>query len=331
MTIASFSTHPTLAARKIMNHSYIHAKVSGNLLSIYPCEPVERYTIIASNSCTDRIAMQVNIKGQNTTMYMNTVDNILHTNPGSSECALDNEIPFQISEQTFLYHYATGAVQNLTLDYSLDLLTLNFSDLATALGLNQTVIHELSMYSLKDFTEQFSLNDVMGSWSKYEQVFQQLDAGIEYGNANDHALGMISHITQIGDTAWLKGAISINWYKAWVLTCCLLVTLSFIWRLILCCTRARSYSSNPITRIKRYMINERDKRESQSVTVDLNVTQEPCAVDLESGRLMSDECQNVEDKAMRSDIISAEKQRLVKTSQLIALETSVKARKLIKR
>ena len=48
LIIASLERNPTLAARHLLNHTNIHAKLTHNLLSVYPCEVRESFSVVST-------------------------------------------------------------------------------------------------------------------------------------------------------------------------------------------------------------------------------------------------------------------------------------------
>jgi hypothetical protein len=105
---ATLASDPSTAARILLNNSYVYARMTGDLITVYPCQSVLDYHVVPSETCSSRIPMAVIIKEQNYSMYLDTVTNILYHNPLQEDCMLDYELPVVLGEHAYFYHHKTG-------------------------------------------------------------------------------------------------------------------------------------------------------------------------------------------------------------------------------
>ena len=64
------SAKPTLAACYLTNQSYVYATLTGNLFTIYPCQPVDSFDVLPTEACTSRIPVIATIANSNDTFYL---------------------------------------------------------------------------------------------------------------------------------------------------------------------------------------------------------------------------------------------------------------------
>ena len=168
----SFKLHPTLTTRHILGNEYLTAKVSGDVLSVYPCVPLDSYTIVKAPGCTDRVAINATISGENHTLYFDPTDNIVHAHPGPETCL--SEIPVKIKGINYLYHPESGSLEKITSSLpQFHVLNLNFTQLSTLVP-DTPVIHELIIHDFNEFKDKYSLNDMLGGIEHNQAILANL-------------------------------------------------------------------------------------------------------------------------------------------------------------
>ena len=144
LVISALERNPTLATRHLLNHTYIHAKLTHDLLSVYPCERINEYSVLTTETCSSRIPLNANLAGNNQSIWLDTHTNIAYHTRELSDCSLDQEIPVSLEGQLYYYHHNTGDLTKITNLDSINLVFLNYSGFVIAP--DKIVIHELLLY-----------------------------------------------------------------------------------------------------------------------------------------------------------------------------------------
>ena len=250
LLLTSLERNPNLAVRHMLNQTYIYSVLLHNYVFIYPCIPIDSYTILSSNDCTERIPMSVPLAGLNETLYLDTHDNILHDSSAHIDCALDRQIPLMLEGQ--LYYYNHRNAESTTIDHvdTINLISLDFS--ATLMPLGDPVIHDVILYDWHLFRDKFSLNDITGALRDHSNILHYLEnAGnrIEGGYADPAEFAQ--HTVKDGLFGFLSlGSFDIK--QLWIFLCCLIVTLRVFVVLVRMCTGARAFWNDPSNKLRQY-------------------------------------------------------------------------------
>jgi len=105
---ATIIANPTIAFREILNISYITARISGNLVQIYPCQRLSRdqYKILPMkpNECYEDIPIKIYLMGKFLIAFLDPKTNIVKTTSKPIRCDFLNTIPIALGEKYRIYH-----------------------------------------------------------------------------------------------------------------------------------------------------------------------------------------------------------------------------------
>ena len=94
-----------MVARMLINRTYIHARVSGQFLEVWPCIPVTNPTIqpMPKDICSARIPISYTFLQTVHKGYLDTVTNIIYTHPQHIECSMADQLPIVWNGQQRMY------------------------------------------------------------------------------------------------------------------------------------------------------------------------------------------------------------------------------------
>ena len=277
----SLDEHPIQAARHLLNNTFIYAKKLHEFIIVYPCQPVDDFTILPSEKCTERIPMSISFGTTiiNQTMWLNPHTNILHDSANHIDCALDDQVPVVLNGKLNVYHHTTGDVTIASGIDKINLFAFDYSDLGH--DLNQPVIHKLLLYDWHLFRDKFTLNDLTGAMQHQHQILGSLtgfsDNYYDGTSASGKQTEVLSHnIVKKGLFTFMSGIGLADWKQIWIFFCCLLVSFRFTWSMIRLCTGAKQFMGDPRGSIKHYFLggNIQNSKESNQPNINVNVTQQ---------------------------------------------------------
>ena len=271
---STLERNPTLAARHLLNHTYIHAKLTHNLLSVYPCEKVDIYTVLPADTCSNRIPLNAIIAGSNQSIWLDTHTNIVYHNPELGDCSLEQEIPVSLDGQLYYYHHKTGELTKISELDSINLVFLNYSGFAVEP--DKIVIHELLLYDWNVFKDKFSLNDWTGSVSHQSRIFKHLGATSGFHqNPQKQAETFASNVVNTGIFSFLSDLGELSVKQLWIFLCCVAVTANVFWSCLRMCTGARNFKQRPQKYIRDYFLGPgADKPTNEKNTnISISLTQ----------------------------------------------------------
>ena len=152
ITQAAMTEHPTLAARALLNASYIHVKSSGHLLQTWPCAPVQkpRVTAMPQGTCSKRAPIKYTFFNRQHTGFLDTHTNIIYSDPLHTDCATADYIPI-IWNGTYALYRQNGSVMPLSKVRTLQ--WAPFSDANLRLTVTAPTFQQLEIYNLSDFND----------------------------------------------------------------------------------------------------------------------------------------------------------------------------------
>ena len=112
---ATIIANPTIAFREILNISYITARISGNLVQIYPCQRLSRdqYKILPMkpNECYEDIQIKIYLMGKFLIAFLDPKTNIVKTTSKPIRCDFLNTIPIALGDKYRIYHSKDGTLE----------------------------------------------------------------------------------------------------------------------------------------------------------------------------------------------------------------------------
>ena len=251
LVVTALERNPTLAARHLLNHTYLYAQLTHNLISVYPCEEIQQYSVTTSDTCSTRIPLEALIAGEYKRVWLDAHTNIITSMPSLDDCSMNQEIPVSLNGKLFYYHPISGNLTPITRIHDLNLIYLNYS---ASILKNETVIYELLLYGWNEFSDKFSLNDMTGTLSHQTKILEHL--GVTSGFSSDplkQAGNLANNVVDKGTFSFLKSYGVFDVKQVWIFACCLIVTIRALCSCFLACTGAKNFVKNPKDNAMHYI------------------------------------------------------------------------------
>ena len=232
LTQAAITEHPTIAARRLLNVTTIHARASGQLLQVWPCTTVKDVQAIPMpvDVCSARIPVRYTFARKKHVGYMDTDDHIIYASPKSIDCNMADNIPVWWNNKYQLYR-RNGTLLPLRRITQLQLTPYGDNDLQ--LSTSQPVFRRLILYNFTDFP-QLAAEDYMETAHKQSIILHQLgltdtnSKAVQTFSANIIAEGMFN---------FLVGGVP-SFYQIWIFTVCIVVTTTIVMKIAtICCLK----------------------------------------------------------------------------------------------
>ena len=233
MIHAEAIANPTLVARFLLGRSDIVASSGGMAIEVHPCQELKEheYRFLRRNtSCTREVPtlyMPPNLKPRE--MFMDPKTNVLTNTALSIDCSLVREVPIQIKNRTYIFHYDTGTPTAINRLRPIALFQFNTTD--GDWFTQPLIFHQHVMYTWDEVQRHISLNDIMGTLSKHHEVFAIL--GLDMNEASDRAADQLAaSITDRGTFGFLWG-LRINPFQIWMFIVGISWTLELLYRFLI--------------------------------------------------------------------------------------------------
>ena len=111
--ISGLMSQPSLVVRKLFNTSYIIARMSINMIEIFPCSKVNYFKVKKMTGCGNRIPVNYIWHGKNLNGYLDSMDSVIYSTQVPSDCELSQNFPVTLNDQHFEYN-REGILRNIT-------------------------------------------------------------------------------------------------------------------------------------------------------------------------------------------------------------------------
>ena len=227
ITKAAVTEHPTVAARKLLNTSFIHARSSGHLLQVWPCAPVvqPRTRPMPPDMCSKRIPIKYTFLNEQHSGYLDTHTNIIFHSPQPTDCAAANNIPV-IWNGTYQLYQRNGSMVVLKTIHQLH--WTPFDDAALRLRIAAPTFRHLTIYNDSDF-KSLAAEDMIAAAVTQARLLQ--DLGLTATNTKTK---FAEKVVSFGLFSFLYGGI-VSLVQLWIFGVCIVVSALIVLAIVYCC------------------------------------------------------------------------------------------------
>ena len=226
---------PHLVARKLLQKQYLFARVTLSAIEIYPCAPVNDYTIKPMSECSARIPIIYHIHGHKFNGHLDPVDIVIYQKPDLQPCHLVHEFPITLENKTYIY-IRNGSlipvknVENLTITnfYNARPLTLD----------TMPIFKHLVIYEQGDLSAGVTSNDIFNS--------------IEFQNQlkfhdEEHGYAIPRAAKPFNKFSWISIFLFSTFHGIWAFLCHIYVTVMIVGAIVKGCYRYQKSRSTDQT------------------------------------------------------------------------------------
>lgn len=227
----------TLAARFLLNHSDIHARMSlHNIIEVWPCTKVAQTQISFRGTndfkqCFEFIPVNIRISDEyKAPSYLDPHTMILHDRSPEASCSISREIPLWWDNDLWLVDQVEGKAKPLA-QSRLSTLVAYPPKPTDVPNFPLTVFHNLVLENLTTVHADSRLEHAIRLLRQMGHI-GTLEPGAPYKMVASHFKGSLPKFSVSIGSLIPNLLPKINVWRAWITVCALYVTLSLLWTVV---------------------------------------------------------------------------------------------------
>uniref|UniRef100_A0A914WQB3 RNA-directed DNA polymerase n=1 Tax=Plectus sambesii TaxID=2011161 RepID=A0A914WQB3_9BILA len=179
LALAGIRARPTQTMRLIFNTSQITARVSAEIIEIFPCRELSasEYRLLPMNEsqCFAMLPIMITqTDGEQRRAYLDASTNVIHKDALLAPCDSIDHLPVQFGNQTYEYDYRTGQLNPIQAPPPLPATQWHQKNDDKFL-LDPKEFHNIVMHQWSEATQHISMNDMVQSFIQERKIEEELD------------------------------------------------------------------------------------------------------------------------------------------------------------
>ena len=169
-----------------------------------------------NSTCSRRLPITFYHNNKKHKGYMEPSTNIIYHQPGPPvDCEMLEEIPITLHDKSYLYQQKNGNLKPITKFTMLKSFLHNW----TISTLPEIIFHPIIMYHLDEFRTHTSLNDLLGSLGRQQEVLNILGIQSQYNSPQESAELASANIVTTRIFSFITG-LNLDFKQIWIFLYC---------------------------------------------------------------------------------------------------------------